>query len=857
MIRSNVEIVSLSAGARFGQYSIVSTLGTGGMGEVYLAEDTRLGRRVALKVLPTKFTSDDDRVRRFEREARAASALNHPNIITIYEIGQVDSTRFISTEFIEGLTITQKGRGRPIDTLESVDIALQVSGALQAAHRAGIIHRDIKSENIMVRPDGYVKVLDFGLAKLTEAFPSGDDVDLEGETRKLAATSPGMIMGTVSYMSPEQARGFRVDGRSDIFSLGIVFYEMLTGKLPFPGETASDIIAAILNRDVESLHRHVGGVPDRLDWIVRKMLAKQPLDRFQTAAELTDVLKWMKRQLEPSGTSASSSSGHDIRTLNLTDEQATRPTVLDLGDGVSGQRSSSQNDRRLHYDTNPIDLITSPLQRFLYQLRHPIRYAKGGIALGAILIAIGILGAYYVSQRAPEHENAIAVVPFLNVSADAATGDIADGITQGLIKNLSRLPRLRVRPLASVLKYKSTALQSSLPDLRTVGQDLNVPVILTGRIERRSSGLSLNIELIDARNMSYIWGRKYDRTLSELLALDEEITREVSEQLKLNLDGHDKAELEAYQYYLRGRYYLSKRTSADLQQGIEAFNAAIARDADFALAYAGLADCYNMLTTYGRLTPDEGFAKSKAAAETSIRLDDRLAEGHTALAYVKHRYDGKWADAEREFKRAIDLDPNYAPARQWYSSLLVASGRQREAIAEARRCQEIDPLSLIVNSHLAYILYLSERYDESIEQCKKVLTYKEDFFPALRYQGLALEQVGKLDEAIAVLSRARELSGRSQLLLGALGHAYAVSGNRAKALEAMNELMRVAPDGRFNAFEVAVIHTGLGEKEKALQLLQKAVDEHNDMQLLPVDPRLKSLRSDPRFVALIKKIGVG
>jgi len=848
--------VSLSAGARFGQYSIVSTLGTGGMGEVYLAEDTRLGRRVALKVLPTKFTTDEDRVRRFEREARAASALNHPNIITIYEIGEVDSTRFISTEFIEGLTITQKGRGRPIDALESVDIALQVSGALQAAHRAGIIHRDVKSENIMVRPDGYVKVLDFGLAKLTEAFPSGEDVDPEGQTRKLAATTPGMIMGTVSYMSPEQARGFRVDGRSDIFSLGIVFYEMLSGRLPFPGESASDIIAAILNRDAESLHRHVGGMPERLDWIVRKMLAKQPLDRFQTAAELTDVLKWMKRQLEPSGASASSSSDDDIRTLNLTDEQATRATVLDLGDGVSGQRSSSGNEKRLAFDTNPIDLMTSPLQRFLYQLRHPIRYAKGGIALGVMLIVVGIVGTYFFSRQLPAHENAIAVVPFLNVSADAATGDIADGITQGLIKNLSRLPRLQVRPLASVLKYKATALQASLPDLRMVGQDLNVPVILTGRIERRSSGLSLDIELIDARNNSYIWGRKYDRTLSELLALDEEITREVSEQLKLNLVGHDKAELEAFQYYLRGRYHLSKRTSADLQQGIEAFNAAIARDSDFALAYAGLADCYNMLTTYGRLSPDDGFAKSKAAAETSIRLDDRLAEGHTALAYVKHRYDGNWADAEREFKRAIDLDPNYAPARQWYSSLLVASGRKREAIAEARRCQEIDPLSLIVSAHLAYILYLSERYDESIEQCKKVLAYKEDFFPALRYQGLALEQAGRLDEAIAVLSRARELSGRSQLLLGALGHAYAVSGNRAKALEAMNELMRAAPDGRFNAFEVAVIHTGLGDKEKAFELLQKAVDERNDMQLLPVDPRLKSLRSDPRFAKLVKAIGV-
>ncbi len=439
------------------------------MGEVYLAEDTRLGRRVALKVLPSKFTSDEDRLHRFEREARAASALNHPNIITIYEIGEVENTRFIATEFVEGLTITQKSGGRPIDAVECVDIMIQAASALQAAHRAGIIHRDVKSENIMVRTDGYVKVLDFGLAKLTEAFPSGDDVDPEAETRRLNATSPGMIMGTVSYMSPEQARGFRVDARSDIFSLGVVFYEMLTGRLPFPGESASDIIAAILNQEAEPLNRHLEDVPDELEWIVRKMLAKDRSDRCQSASEVIDVLKALRQHLESKGT----------------ERRANQPTLAYSQDVAHSTPSVPRKPGGWSYDTNPVELQQlSPLRRLGYRLRHLRKGARAAIVVGGTLLVLGAIAFSFWMNRQAARASAIAVIPFINLSNDPATGEIADGVTQGLIKNLSRLPKLRVRPLVSVLRYRASGQQGSAPDPRAIGTDLDVPVILTGRVSR-------------------------------------------------------------------------------------------------------------------------------------------------------------------------------------------------------------------------------------------------------------------------------------------------------------------------------------------------------------------------------------
>ncbi|MBX3280047.1 MAG: protein kinase [Acidobacteria bacterium] len=835
--------LNFPAGTTFGRYEIVSLLGSGGMGEVYLAQDKKLGRRIALKLLPPRFTGDSERVRRFQQEARAASALNHPNIITIFEVGETEHAHFIASEYVEGQTLGQRLNDGALDLSEALEIGIQVAGALSAAHRAGIIHRDIKADNIMLRPDGYVKVLDFGLAKLTETFVSGAGAEPEAATRPLNATSPGVIMGTVSYMSPEQARGFKVDARSDLFSLGVVIYEMLTGRLPFTGDSGSDIISAILNQESQPVTRWRREAPSDLEWIIARMLAKDRNDRFQSADEVVAALKRVRQQI----------------AFQAETRRANEPTLC--GDEAEAalpdiSLSPPPRPRTPSYDTN----------RFERGLRKSnLEYLVGVVAghrresllvAGLLLFTLGALFYYrYVQQAATV--DSIAVIPFVHTGGDEEAEALADGITLGVIRNLSRLPKLRVQSLSAVMRYKPSDPAGSPPDPRQIGRDLNVPVVLTGRIAPRNGGLRISIELVDAGDNSYLWGMQYDRRRSELLALDEVITRDVSQQLKLNLDAKEVAQLEAYQYYLRGRYYLNKRTEGDLRQGVENFRRSIELDASFAPAMAGLADSYNLLATYGAISPSEGFTKGREAAEEALRINERSAEAHTSLAYVKHRYDWDWAGADREFKRAIELDPNYAPAHQWYASYLLAVGRTTEAIASARRSQELDSLSLIVNSHLAWVLYLSRQPEPALVQSKRILALDENFFPGLRYAGLAYELSGRYQEAIAAFNKARELSGGSPVILGALAHAHAVEGNRQEARRLLDGILADAPRRRVSTYEVAVIYAGLGEKGKSFEWLEKAFVERNEyLNYLMVDPRLDPLRSDPRYFEMLKRIGL-
>ena len=830
--------MNITVGTRFGYYEVVAPIGSGGMGEVYLAHDTRLGRRVALKVLPPRFTADERRVGRFQQEARAASALNHPNIITIYEIGQTEETHFIAAEYVEGQTVAKLVASGQMQMSEVLDIAIQAASAISAAHAAGIVHRDIKSENIMVRPDGYVKVLDFGLAKLTEVFPAGQNVDFEGATIPLVATSPGIIMGTVSYMSPEQARGFTVDARSDIFSLGVVLYEMVTGKLPFTGDSGSDVLAAILKQETPSLSRYTRDIPPELEWIVSRALEKAREARFQKADEMLSAMKRLKQQLE----------------FRAEQERSDEQTLVgDEDEALASDGAKKKSGRRRSYDTNRLRRAARG-SGFQYLLTKLSQYRREATFVFGVLVLAAAAGMYFWKERgATTVIDSIAVIPFASLNADPGTEALADGMTQGLITNLSRVPKLRVRSLASVLRYKA----ASPPDARVVGHELDVPVILTGRVSQRNNALTINIELVDSRDNTYIWGRQYERKLADLLALQEEITREVSQRLKLDLNAQELARFEAFQSYLRGRYFWNKRTAVDLKQGIDSFDRAIKLDAGFALAYAGLADSYNMLGSYGNLDPNEAFPKAREAAQRALQIDDTLAEAHASLAYVKHRYEWDWAGAEREFKRAIELDPNYAPARQWYSGFLAAMGRTSQGIVEARRGQELDPLSLIVNSQLAWVLYLGRRYDEALAQCQKIIALDDNFFPARRYAGLVYEQMGRYQEAIAALNKARNLGGSSPVILGALAHAEAVAGNHAEAKRLLDEIIAGAPTRRVSAYEVAVIYTGLGEKEKAFEWLEKAYTEHNEyLNYLLVDPRFDKLRKDARYDSLLRRIGL-
>ena len=809
------------------------------MGEVYLAYDVRLGRRAALKVLPQRYTADQERVRRFQQEARAASALNHPNIITIFEIGQSNDTHFIAAEFVEGQNAARRLATRGLKISEALDIAIQTGNAIAAAHVAGIIHRDIKCENIMIRPDGYVKVLDFGLAKLTETFSSGG-AEAEAPTQPLNETSPGMIMGTVNYMSPEQARGFRVDARSDIFSLGIVLYELLTGKLPFSGTSGSDVIAAILTQEAPPLSRYIDNATQELEWIVAKCLSKEKDRRFQRAEELVTALKRAKQQI-------------DFREEKERSNQDTVIGTESLGSGSGHAVGKSARVRR-SYDTNRgfESGSSTVFTKFGGLVRTPRNWILLTVALLLLVIAAG---SYYWTTRQTRVMGSIAILPFTPVNGGTETSLLADGMTQGLITNLSRLPKLRVKSLTSVLRYRQGS--GSPPDPRQVGRELDVPVILSGRVGESASGLTINLELIDTRDNSFLWGKQYDRKRADLLALQEEITRDVSRHLELGLDEREKAQFEAFQSYLRGRYFLGRRTATDLEQAIENFNKAIELDGTFAPAYAGLADAYNLLGTYGSLPPNEAFPKARNAAEQALRIDDSLAEAHTSLAYVKHRYEWDWSGAESEFKRAIELDPNYAPAHQWYSSFLVASGRSVNAIAEAKRSQELDQFSLIVNAHLAYILYLSGHYEEALAECKKIIAIDPNFFGGLRYAGLVYEQLRRYDESVAALERARDLSRGSQVIIGALAHAHAMAGHRDEARRLLNELVSVAPPRRPSSYEVALVHAGLGQKEEAFSWLGRAFSEKNEyLNYLLVDPRFENLHQDPRFNDLVRRIGL-
>jgi serine/threonine protein kinase/tetratricopeptide (TPR) repeat protein len=850
--------MSVSAGTKFGYYEVISLLGRGGMGEVYLAHDTRLGRRIALKVLPSKYISQDDRVRRFQLEARAVSALNHPNIITIFEIGETEDSHFIATEYVEGQTLSQTLVHGPLNVAMALDIVIQAASALAAAHRAGIIHRDIKSDNIMLRPDGYVKVLDFGLAKLTEKFPSGQGSDPESNARAKNTTTPGLIMGTVNYMSPEQARGQKVDARSDIFSLGVVLYEMLVGQLPFVGDSGSDVIAAVLHQEITPPRQRRAELPAEFDQIVGTVLSKDRTKRYQTADEMIAALRRIRHQLNfqgdegfnyPSTPSGSTEArGNSGRTTIASNSGATLIDP-DTDQARTEEISHSQlPDVRDHTAQRKRVLRQSNLEYLVTSIR---RHRRESILLIAALLLAVVAGVYYLKQQQIQPDQTIAVLPFIN--SDDEAKPYLDQITKRMIGNLINLPNLRVTPLISV--ENAIGGRSTLPDPRELGRQLDVSTILQGRVSRQTGDFRIDIDLIDTRNNSVLLSKQYIRKWADLPALDEKITSDVLEKLELNPTAKDVARLNSYKEYLKGRVTLSARRDFDL--AIDQFTRAIGLDPEFALAYAALADAHNLIVTYGESRdPNASFEKAREAAERAIKLNPNLAEAHTALAYVKHRYDWDWEGARAEFRQAIASKEDYAPAHQWYSSLLIAMGRTSEAETEVRQCQLLDPLSLINKVHLAWVFYLNGKPKESLEAAKKVIADADNFLPAWRYAGLSSEQLGDYDQAIEAFNKALEIKKGSQLILGALGHVYAAKGDRDEAQQQLRELMEKP---KYSAYEAAIIYTGLGEYENALNLLDRACTERNEsVGYLMVDPRLKSLRSEartrPRYLELLKKV---
>jgi len=842
----------LSSNSQISHYRIVSKIGSGGMGEVYLAEDIELDREVALKVLLPEVADNEDRVRRFTQEAKAASALNHPNILTVYEIGNFENARFIATELVKGHTLHNRLRGGPLALRETLDVAMQVAAALSAAHGAGIVHRDIKPDNIMLRDDGLVKVLDFGLAKLVAQ--RGDGVTRrhgdEGETLIPASprspvpaspiTNPGTIMGTVLYMSPEQTRGKDLDARSDIWSLGVVLYEMLTGQTPFAAETMNDSVVAILTREPAPLD---GDPPAELQRIVRKSLQKNTDERYQTVKDLQLDLKNLKRELEFSQelersqipqSVGSSNVGRTASTTKATDVQSA--SVL-TRDSVP-QRSSAE-----------------------YLVGEIKSHRTAAVTVLALIVA-ALIGGYWLwrTSTSVSQINSIAVLPFVNVGGNPDSEYLSDGLAESLIYRLSQLPNLKVSPTSSVLRYKGKEV-----DVQKIATDLGVGAVMSGRLVERGDNFTISVELIDARKNQVLWGEQFERKTSELLATQREIATAISQKLQLKLSGDESKGLtkrytndnEAYQLYLKGRFYWNKRTGENVGKAIEQFQAAADKDPGFALAYAGLADCYAISSTYTRKRSSETLPLARANALRSIELDSSLAEPHASLGMVNH-FEWKMSEAEAEFKRAIELNPNYATAHHWYSRFLRGQGRIDEAWKEITRASELDPLSMVMATNIAeqYI----ERGDlkAAADECQKMFDLDPNYWAAHQTLAIVLVKQGRFEESLVEAKKSIELSKRSNASLAFLGHVYGRMGKRAEAEAVIKELRERFDKREADGRDLAVVYAGLDDKDQAFAWLEKAyADRSNFLAVLRLEPMLDSLKSDPRWNDLLKRMGLG
>jgi serine/threonine protein kinase/Tfp pilus assembly protein PilF len=819
-------------GETISHYRILSKLGAGGMGEVYLAQDTKLDRKVALKILPANVAANQERMRRFVQEAKAASALNHPNILTIYEIDQADSIHFIATEFIDGETLRQRMRNAPLKLGEVLDVAAQIASALAAAHAAGIVHRDIKPENIMLRSDSIVKVLDFGLAKLTER-PPPDSVDTEAPTRGVVNTGSGVVMGTTLYMSPEQARGLQVDARTDIFSLGTLVYEMVAGRLPFDGSNTNEILASILSdKEHAPLARFARQVPAELERIVEKALRKNREERYQTIKDMLLDLKSLKHRLEFDA---------EIERSRPPEMSSDRATAAEAPPTVSGHTAQ----------TIPIT------ESLAVKIKHHRRSLLIAL-LALIVVAVSLTYLIYFAVPARKIDS-IAVLPFINASGDPNTEYLSDGISEALINSLTELQQLRVVARTTAFRYKNKEA-----DPQQVGRELNVRAVLMGRVRQMGDTLNIQVDLVDATTGAQLWGQEYERKASDLLSIKQAVAREVTEKLRLRLSGDEQRQLtkrdttnaESFQFYLRGRYYWNKRSAEGIRKATEQFQQAIDRDPNYALGYVGLADCYLQLEQYAGVPSSETVPKARAAVDRALQLDDSLAEAHASSASIYQKL-WRWAEAEEEFKRAISLNPNYPTAHHWYAYYFYVKRQFDDAMREIKRAHELDPLSPVISENVALVYLFKNDVNSAIEQCQRTIELDPDFADAHYILGFAYLKRGRNEEATAEFQKAVELSGRAGTYLGNLGYCYAVTGSRAEALAILKELEEKYARGESSGLFLAGVYAGLGDKDQAFAWLEKDFQQRSG-QLPTVAWRLhfEGLRSDPRYADLLRRMGL-
>jgi len=785
-----VQTKKLEAGKCFGHYQIINQIGVGGMGEVYLAKDNKLDRNVAIKILNEEFSQDESNLQRFVAEAKAASALNHPNILTIYEFGEAEDARFIVSEYIEGKTLREMISESTLRLPEILDISIQITGALSAAHKAHLVHRDVKPENIMIRPDGYVKVLDFGLAKLIEQ-KNQSMLGLEDPTvRNL--TGQGVILGTVNYMSPEQAKGDRVDARTDIFSFGVLLYEMLTGEQPFRGETINHTIVAILEKEPRPVSQFISNYPPPIERIIKECLAKKPDERYGTAKSLLDDLKELK-------------------------------------DDLAFQSKLERN--------------SVPKKRTEAE-RH----------IESATIAEG------------EAQNSIAVLPFVNISNDEENEYFCDGLAEELLNALAKIDALKVAARTSAFSFKNKNVEIS-----RIANALNVKTVLEGSVRRSGNRLRISVQLVNAADGYHLWSERYDRQMRDIFDVQDEIALAIVDALKVKLLGREKAAIlkrytdntEAYELYLKGLYHCNKWTDEGVRKSLEYFEKALEKDPEFAPAYAKIADYYHFSSHIGLFSPQQIFPKWRAAAERALEIDEGLADAHLALAHIYFYYDRDWAASQREYERALELNPNSTDAHKYYGLFLASRERFDQAIAEAKKALELDPLSIAVNIVAGFICLFVDRMDDALGLVQQMIELDPNAPQGYWVGGSLLMANGRYEEAVGPLKKSLTL-GDNQMALAKLGCAYGLAGRHDEALKILDQLFEMRARQYAAPFNMARVYAGLGDNDKAFEWMEKAIEEH-DADLVFLNRYVeagagvyfgKSFSSDSRYQDILRRAGL-
>ena len=834
--------MALSPGTKLGRYEIRSKLGEGGMGEVYLARDTKLDRKVALKIFPAELTSNYDRMRRFTREAKAAAALNHPNIAHIYEIGEETGIHFIAMEFVDGVTLRHKIHREQTDLKKLLRYLHHAAEGLAKAHGAGVVHRDLKPDNIMITRDGHAKILDFGLAKLIEPQEqsSGDDESIDSEMATAVRSTPGVVRGTVGYMAPEQARGDTkaVDHRSDIFSFGCLLYEAATRRRAFAGQDSLDSLHKIAYGPTPSIKEIDPNAPDELQRIIRRCLAKDPDERYQTIKDVTIELKELRRDLEAAG--FETSVPPSIASLPLGSAKTGDSLYSPVSDVATGTPRASLSTR-----PSSVEYVVSGMRR------HKLATTLGVLAVSVTVV---IAGLYWRSRTSTSAINSIAVLPFVNTKADTNTDYLSDGITETLINNFSQISNLRVVPRSTVFRYKGSPL-----DPQEIARELGVRVVLTGRVVQSGDTINIQAELIDVDKKSQLWGEQYSRKLAEVQTVQADISRNILEKLRL---GDEEKEIgrkhtpppEAYQAYLKGRYYFYQHREEGYNKAIDSFNEAIKIDPNYAQAHAGLASVYTEISS-SFIPPTEAMPKAKESVNRALALDGSLGQAHVALAEVYWWGDWNFGAAEQEYKRAIDLNPNEPNIQVEYANFLARLGRTDEAMTFANRAVQLDPLSPFVNGNLGSIFYFTHQYDRLTEHANKMLELDPASSSAHAWRGWANMQKGSYEAAIPDLQKA--VDPQSGDGLSQLGYAYAMAGRKIEALKVIEQIQALGRKRYSAPIRVARIYIGLGDKDKAFEWLEKAYADRSDyLTQLKTDPIVDSLRSDQRFADLVRRVGL-